>query len=329
MTTRLCFILFLVVTASCNRPGSNPSGTSAKKEIRLRLLPGPSALAFSRLIGEKTEIGGRPLKIEWAGSPEIIQAQLIRGEADIAVVPMINAVNLYNKGVGIRLTGCPVWGTLYLVSRRKSPADTVRTPAVSPDEPVYLFGAGTTPDILARHYLAHGSVSGSGFTYHYTFPTVREIVLALLAGKANTAVLSEPFLSQALRSDSTLFVAADLNQPSAEGTGGFPQTAVVIAPGMEAYRNELDSLLRESCRFTQAHPAQAIRLLEEQAVFPPGLLSEAGVGRCMIRYRTAREAESAVRTFLEIVYAYEPKAIGGRLPDAAFFSVFPAKTVGL
>ena len=141
-------------------------------------------------------------------SPEQMQALLVKGEADIAVLPMISAANLYNKGIRYPLLGCPIWGTLYLVGRDH----------IVP--PVYLFGAGTTPDILARYYLEQ---KGS-YTYDYSFATAREVLLSLQTNKVQTAVLSEPFLSMALEQDSTLQILADLNRPDSLSYG-FPQTA--------------------------------------------------------------------------------------------------------
>lgn len=243
--------------------------------------------------------------------PEQMQALLIKEEAEVAVLPMISAVNLYNKGVDLRLQGCPVWGTLYLASR-------LNLKELPPNSPVYLFGTGTTPDLLARHYFSlHPLPSGGQPSYNYVFPTARELMLALLGGRAQTAVLPEPFLSVALSKDTSLHIVADLNRPTGK-TAGYPQTAVVLLRGMEKYRAELDALLDASCRFASAHPQEAIRLLEERKIFPPGMLTPEGIGRCKIAYRPAYGIRKEVDRFLRIIYDYEPKALGGRLPDSSF-----------
>ena len=322
MTTRLCFLLIFVCCAcSHSGPGKNEQGI-----IRLRLLPGPSALAFARIIRTAPTIDGRRVEVEWAGSPEIMQAALIKKEADIAVLPLINAANLYNKGVDVRMAGCPVWGTLYLVARRapgavcSSGSDSLLL-SIESGEPVYSFAPGTTPDILARYYFSLLPETRSGIRFNYTFPSAREVMLALLTGKARLAVLSEPFVDMALHKDSTLYIIADLNRPAGreEENTGFPQTAVVISSSMEKYRAEIDSLVRLSCRFARDYPQEAIRILEEHEVFPAGMLTRRSVDRCRIGYRTAGEASREIAGFLELVYRYEPKAVGGRMPASSFY----------
>ena len=83
--------------------------------IRVSVLRGPSAIAFAHWMKETPVIDGKPLSVRIIDSPDLMQATLIKGEADIAVLPMISAVNLYNKRHSIssgRLSdmGYPLFG---------------------------------------------------------------------------------------------------------------------------------------------------------------------------------------------------------------------------
>lgn len=214
----------------------------------------------------------------------------------MAVLPMTNAANLYNKNIHYSLLGCPVWGSLYLVQK-----DSCKE--------LYLFGGGTTPDILTRHYLSNHDMAD--YSLIYTLGTPGEIMQGLWAGKVRAAVLSEPFVSIALNRDSTLRILADLN---AAGN----QTAVVYNPALHLNTMALDSLLQASCLFATTYPEKAIRILEEKEVFAPGMLTPATIERCKIHYKTARAAKEEVYSFLKLIEQYEPKAIGGKLPDTGF-----------
>lgn len=279
--------------------------------INMQVLRGPSAIAFAHLMQEQPEIEGHPLNIRLIDSPEMMQAQMIKGEADIAVLPLINAVNLHNKGINFPLQGCPVWGTLYIVSRKES--EHFRE--------IYLFGAGTTPDILTRHYLQEKNIPVRENTLNYTFTTARELMQALLIRKAQTAVLSEPFLSMALAKDTTLHIMADLNHLNSYT--GFPQTAIVIVPELKKYHKQIDSLLQASCSFAVNYPQETIRILEEKNVFPRGMLTSESIKRCMITYRPANSVQKEIHEFLDIIYRYEPKAMGGKLPMSSFIIDYP------
>ena len=295
----LLFIFILLLTG-CQ--------SSSDKEIRAVVLRGPSVMAFAQWLEQPPVIEGKRVALTVAESPDIVQAALIKGEAEIAVLPTISAANLYNKGVRLEMTGCPIWGTLYLVGRTGSN-----------DSTIHIFGRGTTPDILTRHYLSN---EGQQPPLNYVFQTAGEITQGLMAKKINRAVVSEPFLSIALRKDTTLRIIADLNRTETSGMG-FAQTAIVITPGLSASRDTLDSLLAESCRFANERPEETIRILEDKKLFAPGMLTPEAIRRCRLDYKSSQEAQAEIDTFLRLIFQYEPKAIGGQLPDARFFTSRP------
>lgn len=288
--------------------GCHNSSDSSRQEVRAVVLRGPSVVAFARWLEEPPVIGGKRVAVRVADSPDIVQAALIKGEADIAVLPTISAANLYNKGVGIQMAGCPIWGTLYLVGRNGAT-----------DSTIHVFGRGTTPDILTRHYLASHKRQPP---LNYVFQTAGEITQGLMAKKIDRAVMSEPFLSIALRKDTTLRIIADLNRTGTDEMG-FAQTAIVVTPDMSAPRDTLDSLLAESCRFANERPEEAIRILEDKKLFAPGMLTPEAIRRCRLDYKSSQAARAEIDTFLRLILQYEPKAIGGQLPDARFMTPRP------
>ena len=295
----LLFIFILLLTG-CQ--------SSSNKEIRAVVLRGPSVMAFAQWLEQPPVIEGKRVAVTVAESPDIVQAALIKGEADIAVLPTISAANLYNKGVRLEMAGCPIWGTLYLVGRTGSN-----------DSTIHIFGRGTTPDILTRHYLSN---EGQQPPLNYVFQTAGEITQGLMAKKINRAVVSEPFLSIALRKDTTLRIIADLNRTETSEMG-FAQTAIVLTPDMSALRDTLNALLAESCRFAKERPEEAIRILEEKRLFAPGMLTPEAIRRCRLDYKSSQEAQAEIDTFLRLIFQYEPKAIGGQLPDARFIASRP------
>ena len=100
------FYLILLLFVSCNHSNQK------NETIRVSVLRGPSAIAFAAWMEQAPVLDGKVLSVRVIDSPELMQAALIKGETDIAVLPMISAANLYNKGIRYPLLGCPVWGTL-------------------------------------------------------------------------------------------------------------------------------------------------------------------------------------------------------------------------
>ncbi len=99
---------------------------------------------------------------------------------------------------------------------------------------------------------------------------------------------------------------------------GFAQTAVVYTPTMEKYRIAFEDALRASCQKAVRYPKETIHSLEEHGIFAQGALTPESIERCKIHYLSAIEAKNAVMDFLRLIEQYEPKAVGGRLPDAGF-----------
>ena len=292
------FLLFILCCSGCRHAQTEDT------VIKVSVLRGPSVIAFADWLENPPIIDNKKVQVKVVDSPDLAQALLIKQETDIAVLPMINAANLYNKGIKIKLAGCPIWGTLYLVEK---------TPLKEPA--LYVFGNGTTPDILTRYYLGR---QRSGYPLNYAFNTAGEITQGILAGKVNRAVLGEPFLSIALRKDSSLRITADLNHLTDSDTLGFAQTAVVYTPTMEKYRIAFEDALRASCQKAVRYPKETIHSLEEHGIFAQGALTPESIERCKIHYLSAIEAKDAVMGFLRLIEQYEPKAVGGKLPDAGF-----------
>jgi NitT/TauT family transport system substrate-binding protein len=301
MTRLICLLVAVVVFCGC-RPAKKDDGV-----INVAVLRGPTAVVFARWMEEAPVIGGKRIVVRMIDTPDLMQAALIGRRTDIAVLPMINAANLYNKGVHYLLAGCPVWGTLYMVEKADIRPD---------DHSLYIFGAGASPDVITRYYLEQ---RGLTYSFDYSFSTAREIMQALYVGKAARAVLGEPFLSMALQRDSTLRIIADLNNP-ANASSGFAQTAVLYAPSLREYGDQLDSLLSLSCRFANEHPREVVRILEAKNIFPAGMLTAESIKRCQINYLTADRAEESIRSFLQVMYNYEPASVGGKLPGEGFIT---------
>lgn len=298
-----CFCLLLILCCCNSKPNTKAEA------IRVSVLRGPSAIAFAQWMEKTPVIDGKEVSVQMIDAPDLMLAALIKNEADIAVLPMISAANLHNKGVRYHLAGCPIWGTLYLVGRNRDSLSGENKPVL------HIFGAGTTPDILTRHYLQQQNLD---YTLNYTFTTAREVMQGLLAGKVDHAVLGEPFLSIALRKDSTLSILADLNKPDSLSFG-FAQTAVLYTPALEKHRETIDSLLNSSCRFAVEQPEQAIRILEKENIFAVGMLTPESVERCQIDYKTVSEAHANILRFLQLIGQYEPKALGGKIPGDKFY----------
>ena len=61
-------------------------------------------------------------------------------------------------------------------------------------------------------------------------------------------------------------------------------------------------------------------ILESRNIFALGTLTPESIERCRINYLSTGEAKESILDFLRLIEQYEPKAIGGKLPDNGFIS---------
>lgn len=288
-------------------------GCSSKQDtaetIQVQVLRGPSAIAFAEWIKNPPILDGKKILVKVVDSPEILQANLIKEATELGVLPMINAANLYNKGVSIRLLGCPIWGTLYIIGRKSLKNNH------SEKQLLHVFGSGTTPDILARYYIQN--IAGF-YNLDYSFDTPREILQSLLSQRIQFAVLSEPYLTIALQKDTSLQIIADLNLPT-KTVPEFAQTAIVCSDKMDPLKDSLNILINQTCLFAQKHQSEAIKILEEHKIFAPRQLTPESIERCKIHYVTAKDAEKDIKDYLSVIFEYKPQLLGGKLPNQRFY----------
>ena len=79
MTFFRCLCL-LFILCCCNSKPKTDAGM-----IRVSVLRGPSAIAFAHWMEETPVVDDKPLSVRIIDSPDLMQAALIKGEADIAV----------------------------------------------------------------------------------------------------------------------------------------------------------------------------------------------------------------------------------------------------
>lgn len=304
------YILVLVFGFSC----------SVKEEtIKIGLLDGPSAVSFIAMIDNPPVIDNRKVEFIIHSEPQQIQALMMQGELDFAVLPTVMAANLYNKGIDYKLLAIPVWGTLYLLSN--NPA--IQNLNQLQQEKVYLFGQGSTADVLFRNYLKKNVLHHIQTDYSYSSNT--ELGHAFLQKKIALAVISEPIVSILMSKDSNISI---LQKIEPEGIYSninkdiFAQTSFLVNANIITNYNTLiqaiSELYKESCIFTYQQPEKTAALLVKHGFYPDTAVAMQSVPRCNIRFSYAADVKEMVMEYLRIFYTFEPKSTGGKMPADDF-----------
>ena len=154
-----------------------------------------------------------------------------------------------------------------------------------------------------------------------------EVAAALASGAAEIAVLPQPFVTAALTQNENLRVAlslteewAKVNEESAMLTG----VAVVRREFAEQNPEAVQAFLTEyaaSTEYVNANAAEAAEWIAELGIVAKAPLAQKAIPACNIVMITGEEMKTKVSGYLSALYDQNPAAVGGELPDDAFYLV--------
>jgi NitT/TauT family transport system substrate-binding protein len=307
--------LLLIVTAmqliSCQNQQTD--------EINIAFPEGPSALTFLYMLQDTTLIDGKNINFHIKSDPLQIVSLMMQQKVNFAVLPTVMAANLYNKGVDYRVLAIPVWGTLYLVSNNPE----IENINDLQGKTIHLFGRGATADVLFNDFINRNQLKN--IRVNFDFSSNQELALALSSKRIETAILSEPLVSQLMINNPDIKIISALtceNPDQREQTNIFTQTSFVVSNAFLKENPELTykvfKMYESSCKFSLLQPKVAALYAEKSGLLPDAKAAEFSLPLCNIRFESAEKAEKAIFQYLKIFYNINPGSIGGKIPDKNF-----------
>jgi len=295
---------------------------SCKKQtedtIKIGILNGPSAVSFIQLIDKQAYVDDKRVEIIIKSEPLQIQALMMKKEVDFAILPTVMAANLYNKGLKYKVAACPIWGTLYLMTNDQ----TINKNNLGNQE-ISVFGRASTADVLLRRYLKEHNINDEYIDY--THSTNHEVAQALQSKSIKLGVVSEPLVSNLLAQDSQIKIIEKLDcEEYIDNLSRdiFVQTSFVVSDKfIDSYTsmiNKVCALYSKSCNFVNEQPQEAAKLMVKHKISPSTEVAKASIPLCNIQYVGAFALEQEITKYLNIFYEFNPKSIGGKLPDKDF-----------
>jgi len=311
----LLFALVLMGSGCRSRQTSNP-------EITFLTLKGPSAMGMVYLMDQSDQLINQKLNIEILDEPMLTRARMLSDKPELTVLPLNMAAILYNKGLPYQVIAIPVWGTLFLFGRDS----TITSWDSLKNKRVFLMGKGTTPDIIFRYLLKyHGLIPDRNITLDYSFPTHIDLANAVSAGSADLAVISEPMVSLARAHNPSIHQLMNLNT---EWSAAFPdhpempQTALMgridfihdhpdwIEKIANAWSRSIDQVNR--------YPLPAAKRIVYYKILPDTTIALQAIPRCNMKFSYASEIAPQINQYLQVLFNFNPDAVGGQLPDEQF-----------
>ena len=319
-------ISLLVVLALCLLPAA---ALAESAPVRVGALKGPTAMGMVEMMKDKADA----YEFTLAAAPDEIVPRIVKGEVDIAAVPANLAAVLYNNTQGgVKVLAINTLGVLYILER----GEDIQSVADLKGRTLYASGKGATPEYALNYILrGNGLDPEKDLTIEYKSEHA-ECLAALLQDESAVAMLPQPFATvaqlKAKQQDTPVelrlaldlteewdALQADSDAPSALITGVAVARADFIEQNPDAVKQFMADYA-ESIAFTQDNAEDAAQLIGEFDIFEAAPALKA-LPYCSIVYIDGAEMAGKLAGYLAELYAQDPAAVGGALPDENLFFV--------
>jgi NitT/TauT family transport system substrate-binding protein len=301
------------------------SGISAQQnaeKVLISIIKGPSGIASAWMMSDPPQSTGVELRFVTAASADLVTAKLISGEIQGGVLPVNVAAKLFNAGVPIQALAVVGNGMVKFLSA--DPA--IRQLVDIRGRDIHIAGQKATPDYIFR-FLAEkeGLKAGQDYRaiYNLAYP---EMAAQLAAGMIDSAVLPEPFATQALLLNSSIREAIDLDALWKEKTGfdSYPMSLFVVSKALSIRQPQLVEAIgtsyARSIEWTNADPAATAKLVETLDLGMKAQVALVAIPKSNYIYIRASRAKASIEALLSLFLVSDPQSIGGKLPSGAFYA---------
>ena len=311
---------------SASATGATTAGGASA--IRVAALKGPTGIGMVSLMEEAAQKKTADnYQFTLSAAPDDLVAKLASGEVDIAALPTNLAASLYQKTNGrIKLLAINTLGVLYILEN----GNTVQSVADLKGKTLAASGQGAVPEFALNAILGQAVLTPA--------PTVTwlqehaELATQAIAGKFNLVMLPEPFVTTVLSKAPQFRIAIDLTKAFAAATQKSASDKSELAMGCLAARADFaeknaDAIKRfltayeASTKWVNANVDQAGTLVAKYTIMADAKAAAKSIPTCNITFVAGKDMKPMIEPLFSILFKAEPKSIGGKMPDDAFYYI--------
>lgn len=295
------------------------------REYNIAMLKGPTAIGFVKAWDDcaSTETNdNNKYNVTVYGAADEITAGIVKGDIDIAAVPCNLASVLYNKtNGGIKVAAINTLGVLYMIST----SDDISTVADLKGKTIITTGQGTTPEYTLNYILEkNGLKPGVDVKIEYKSEAT-EVAAAMSEATDAVAMLPQPYVTTVLAQNENMKIVLDMTKEWEKVSDGSLVTGVVIVRNevLEENKAAFDKFLadyKESTEYVNENVDDTAALVEKYDIFKAAIAKKA-IPYCNIKFESGDEMKSDISSYLNVLFDADAKAVGGKLPDDAFYYV--------
>lgn len=327
----LSLLLIFTVACSKEKPAESNVDTEKngsaeqnqeKKTVKFCFPNGVPALTVAKFAYENPIIDeNMEIEYEIQSTPDLLASKILKGEADIAIVPSNLAAQAYNKEIPYKLVGTSVWGTLYMMSTEEIDSfDSLK------GKEVYSFGKNLTPDLVFKYVLKENGIEPDKDVSITYLNAASEVGPAFISGKTNLAVLSEPAVTNIMMKKDNAKVVFDFNEEWSKITGieqGYPQASLIIKSDLiendKEFVNKFIQVYSENLQWAKENPEKLGEYAEKLEYGITKDMVVNGIERMNMGPLYVEDMKKEYEVYYNVLLDFAPDVIGGKLPDEEFY----------
>ncbi len=319
IATLLTAVLSLGMLAGCAQSKMIDNTT-----VRVGSLKGPTTIGIVNLM-DKASKGQSKGKYEFTMSAQAdeIAAKVVSGDLDIALIPVNLASVLFNKtNGGVSVIDINTNGVLCCVTGNKG----ITGVADFKGQTVLATGQGSTPEYSLRVLLQKYNATSAELEFK---SEATEVAAILAEDPSKIAVLPQPFATVACAQNPELKIAFTLEDEWAAklGTGMVTGVTIVRNEFLEAHRDAVVTFImehEESVEKCYTELDKTAKLVVAQGIIGKEAIAKDAIPLCNVTCTSGQQMKDTLSSFLEILYKFDEKSVGGKLPPKEFYFYKPS-----
>lgn len=310
------FAVSAIVLTSCTQSETKP------EQIRVLTLMGPTGMGMAKLISDNKESKTKQTyTFTIASAPDQISAEVIKGDFEIAAVPVNLASVLYNKTEGkVKVAAVNTLGVLYVLEN----GNTINSVADLKGKTIYATGQGANPEYTLRYILEKNNIDPDNDVTITYLAEHAELATQMASGDVTIGMLPEPNVTSVLLNNKDVRIALDLTAEWKKvADTDLVQGCIIVSEKFasehpQALKTFLDEY-KASVDYVNANVDDAAAMIEAAGIVPKAAVAKKALPNCNIVLVTGAEMKASVSAMLNVLYTAAPKSVGGKLPDDAFY----------
>lgn len=321
----LAMLLLLSFAACGGKDGGEDSDvtdapeTNYEREVKTKIaaLNGPTGLGLAEIKADRSYA----YDVEYYSDPQEVGPLLIKGEVDIAALPLNMAANLYKKTDGkIKMLAINTLGVLHVLSKD----DSIKSVADLKGKTVYSSGQGATPEYIVNYILRkNGLEPGKDVTIEYK-TAHNELATLAVEGSVDICILPEPFASKVLAKNESYKRVLDLTAEWGKVSSAKLAQGCLVARADYIEQNpeiikEFMSFYEASVNFVNNENNAGAVFLAKNGYFDTPQLAADTIPNCNIVFITGEEMKKTATENFTVLFEANPASVGGEIPADALY----------